>query len=72
MPTVDSSVAQSMMFISFAKLTPRFENDVLVVSTEEITESYQEYPTRDGVLMPALATMVANLRMSIWEGNCIN
>lgn len=61
------------MFIRFAKLTPRFEDDDdIVVSTKEIAESYQERQTKDGELDTALAAMVCDLRMCIWEANYID
>ncbi|PWW78496.1 hypothetical protein C7212DRAFT_343197 [Tuber magnatum] len=73
MITVGTSIGESLMFIRLAKLTPRFEDDDdLVVSTKEIAESYQERQIKDGRLEPALATMVAHLRMCIWEVNYID
>ncbi|RPB01729.1 hypothetical protein L873DRAFT_597559 [Choiromyces venosus 120613-1] len=72
MRTVDTSISESLMFIRFAKLTPRFENDQLVVSTKDIAESYQERQKRDGELDLALATMVSHLRMCIWEANYVD
>ncbi|CUS09346.1 unnamed protein product [Tuber aestivum] len=69
MRTVDNSVGEGLMFIRFAKLTQRFENGDIVVSTKEIAESYQERQTKDGELDTALATIVGDLRMCIWEAN---
>src|SRR5437588_5963502 len=72
MLTVDTSVGESLMFIRFAKLTPRFENDLLVVSTKGIAESYRERQTKDGEFESPLATMVSHLRMCIWEANYVD
>ncbi|KAG0644625.1 hypothetical protein HOY80DRAFT_996797 [Tuber brumale] len=69
---LDASVGKGLMFIRHAKLTPRFENDRLVVSTSEIDEIFRERQIKDTELGEDLANMVGDLRMCIWEANYID
>lgn len=72
MHSVDASVGQSLMFLRFARLTARFQEASIVVSTEDIVERYAERQVKDRKLDPALASMVQDLRLCIWEANYVD